>query len=221
MEENLQRRYWEIYWCHRHSYKRNRWKQAQTFAFRSSDISLVALALQVAFSEIKHTVLSSGQQPSSLQNNAKEMVIFSNLYSRLIFIVYFSPMEKSFFLPDNDKLIWEKDIHSTDQAGLEKLHICALYRWHSAATCIYHTLITNYQANNGATIVCAFSMWSQSYSMCFMLLSIGALKKKNIHHFIFQKQILVVSPELRQWLKSCWITFKKEKKKILLFITIC
>lgn len=59
-------------------------------------MSLVTLALQVAFSEIKHTVWSSGEQPSSLQNNAKEMVIFSNLYAHLIFIIYFSPMENSF-----------------------------------------------------------------------------------------------------------------------------
>lgn len=41
-------------------------------------MSLVTLALQVAFSEIKHIDLSSGQQPSSLQNNAEEMAIFSN-----------------------------------------------------------------------------------------------------------------------------------------------
>lgn len=66
-------------------------------------MSLIALALQVAFPDIKPTVWNCGQQPSSSQNNAKEMAIFSNFYSRLNFTIYFSPMEKSLFLPDNDK----------------------------------------------------------------------------------------------------------------------
>lgn len=56
----------------------------------------VTLALPVAYSQRLRTVWSSGEQWSSLENNAKAMVIFSNLYSQLIFIIYFSPMEKSF-----------------------------------------------------------------------------------------------------------------------------
>lgn len=72
-----------------------KWKWGQTFAYCSSDISLVPLPFQVAFSEDKCTVLGSGLQSISAQSNVKEMVIFWSLYSGLAFIIYLCPTENS------------------------------------------------------------------------------------------------------------------------------
>lgn len=128
----------------------NRWKWGQNFAYSHSDISLVTLPLQVAFSEDKRADLDSGLQPISSQCNAKEMVIFWSLYSGLVFIIYFCPTKNSLScLYQIMTCKYEKrHVLSTDQVELQRLHICALPRWWSMAIDIHQKqlLIMNYQA---------------------------------------------------------------------------